>query len=189
VTIPYLPELYQPTSQLLDLLFPHTVPSELDAARATGKAKAIEQAKKEGKQVYVPTLETPVVNPFMRSLTDFANQTQTTNGAGAFRSTQSAVLDSFASLNQSTKPEDFDRMLTRSWKSSPELTLRVIWNLRSVHEGKSARLPFYRAYAWLYANHPRTAIENLKELVGPVVKRVVKRKIPPPIGEEEERSA
>ncbi|KIJ35518.1 hypothetical protein M422DRAFT_34650, partial [Sphaerobolus stellatus SS14] len=187
VTIPYLPELYQPLNQLLDSIFPHTIPSEMEAARVAGRAKA-EERKKKGKNVYIPTLETtPAVNAFMSVMANVSNHTRTTNSASAFKSTKSTALDAFAGLNQNTKLEDFEILLEKSWNLSPELTLRIIWNLRSIHEGKSAREPFYRAYAWLYTRHPRTAIENLKELVGPVVKRVVKRRIPPQLARKKQK--
>ncbi|KIJ25695.1 hypothetical protein M422DRAFT_273326 [Sphaerobolus stellatus SS14] len=151
VTLPHLPELYQPVDDVLNALFPQPTPS-------------------------VSTKVEEVSHPFMDALKETANRAKTWNNADAYESTRSSTLDAFASLSQSTANDSFVSLLSNSWSEDPDVTLRIIWNLRSIHDGKSAREPFYRAFAWLYAYHPKTAIANLRYLVEPCIKRTVKKK-------------
>ncbi|KAF8583509.1 hypothetical protein K439DRAFT_1348407 [Ramaria rubella] len=155
VTIPHIRGLYQPIDKTLDALFPHVIPS---------------------KPYKLPPNPSPTEFPFMDALKTTQNRTTTTNDADAYKSTLSCSLDAFSSLGQNMDSRDIPGLLTDSWKSDPTVTLRIIWNLRSIHEGKSARESFYRAFAWLYQEHPKTAIGNLRFLVEPCVKRTIKKK-------------
>lgn len=48
--------------------------------------------------------------------------------------------------------------------------------MRSIHEGHSNKIGFYRAFGWLYKHHPRTAMENLSAVVERLCERKIKRK-------------
>lgn len=48
--------------------------------------------------------------------------------------------------------------------------------MRSIHEGHGNKIGFYKAFGWLYQNHPRTAIENLRYVTEPLCERKIKRK-------------
>jgi len=98
----------------------------------------------------------------------------TQNMAHAFASTGSPTVDAFNGLSQATDPADFEPLLRSSWQEDPLLTVKLIFNLRSIHEGKSDREAFYRAWGWLYRNHPKTAIINLSALVDPLIERKLK---------------
>ncbi|QRV76373.1 hypothetical protein RhiJN_04388 [Ceratobasidium sp. AG-Ba] len=56
------------------------------------------------------------------------------------------------------------------------LTLRSIWNMRSIHEGHSNKNGYYHAFGWLYKKHPRTAVENLRFVVERLCERKIKHK-------------
>lgn len=144
VTLPSIPELYNPN--FLDVLLP-----------------PVENVKPK------PPSDTPT-NPMMDALNSVANRGYTANNAQAFESTGSATLDAFNNLAQWSYSDDIDSHLAKSWAEDPELTLKLIWNIRSIHDGKAAREAFYRAFGWLYKHHPRTAISNLEMLVSPVCK-------------------
>ncbi|KAF8181817.1 hypothetical protein BJ912DRAFT_605403 [Pholiota molesta] len=146
VTLPKIPELYNPN--FLDVLLPGATPAII----VDTKAAASVPAKR---------------NPFMDALKATANHTYTANGAQALRSTLSPALDAFNGLNEYVLPGDIDRLLAASWAEDPQLTLRLIWNVRSIHDGVGAKELFYRAFGWLYVHHPRTAIANLQQLVVP----------------------
>ncbi|XP_006461405.1 hypothetical protein AGABI2DRAFT_185657 [Agaricus bisporus var. bisporus H97] len=94
------------------------------------------------------------------------NRTYTQNMAPALFSTGSATLDAFNKLN-SWSFNDVSDYLEKAWKEDPVVTLRLIWNIRSIHDGKSEKELFYRAFGWLYDNHPRTALSNLHMIVAP----------------------
>lgn len=147
VTLPLVEELCN--SNFLDVLLPAAEATDVSMAPA-GEASR---------------------NPMMDALKSTANQTLTWNGSPAFESTGSAMLDAFQHLNRYASWDIIDSCLSKAWEEDPALTLRLIWNTRSIHDGKSEKELFYQAYAWLYKNHPRTAITNLPQLVAPVCKR------------------
>ncbi|KAF8161509.1 hypothetical protein B0H34DRAFT_653995 [Crassisporium funariophilum] len=146
VSLPDIPELYD--SNFLDVLIPASTVSEF---------------------VVVDRAATPTPrNPMIDALNATSHQAFTSNGAPAYSSTSSATLDAFNGLTSYTYGQAVEEYLNNSWRHDPELTLRLIWNIRSIHDGKGERETFYRAFGWLYDNHPRTAISNLHLLVEPV---------------------
>ncbi|GJE97334.1 vWFA domain-containing protein [Phanerochaete sordida] len=143
VTLPVIPELHD--ASFLDALLPvRDVPM-------------------------VPKVDEPR-HPMMDALKAAANRTRTTNGDPAFASTLSPTLDAFQALRPGWFDPDLGTTLSKAWDEDPELTLRIIWNCRSIHDGKSDKEVFYQAFGWLFKNHPRTAITNLSKLVEPVCK-------------------
>ena len=66
-------------------------------------------------------------------------------------------------------------LLSKSWAANAEVTLKLIFCLRSIHDGKSEKNTFYHAFGWLYKHHPRTAIGNLPLLVAPIIDRPPKK--------------
>ncbi|KAF3908230.1 hypothetical protein AA313_de0203919 [Arthrobotrys entomopaga] len=162
VTLPHLPELYNP--RYLDILLPPQVGAKASVSSAKNAASA-------------PT------NQMMSALEDTANRTRTENYAPAYRSTNDVLLDAFHRPTATNNPDVINRHLAPAWEKDPEMTLRIIFYLRSIHEGKNDKNLFYRAWYWLYNHHPRTAIYNLKELVALNCQREVK----PKKGEESQR--
>ncbi|KAI4294350.1 hypothetical protein K525DRAFT_290925 [Schizophyllum commune Loenen D] len=104
----------------------------------------------------------------MDALKDSANFTRTANGAPTLASTNDAVLDAYYYIDKYASAADIAHLLEAAWAVDPARTLRVIWYTRSIHNGKGERKAFYRAFAWLYEAHPRTAIANLEQLVLPL---------------------
>ncbi|CAE6523541.1 unnamed protein product [Rhizoctonia solani] len=125
-------------------------------------------------------------NPFVAAMKEVQNRARTQNNAEAYESTTSATLDAFSGLNANSTAEDIHKQLAKSWEESPEVTLRIIWNMRSIHEGHSNKIGFYRAFGWLYKYHPRTAIENLRFVTERLCERKVKRKNKGPKNGEED---
>ncbi|KAL0064681.1 hypothetical protein AAF712_008379 [Marasmius tenuissimus] len=143
-SLPELPELYDPN--FLDVLVPASSPMDED-------------------QKTVVDPEPVPKNPLVDALESTSHRKKTTNDAMAYDSTLSATLDAFNGLNPYSEGKELARLLDNAWQEDPALTLRLIWQQRSIHEGKSEKEGFYRAYGWLYENHPRTAIQNLPMLV------------------------
>lgn len=155
VTVPALAELHDP--MFLDKLLP------AKPVAAPAAPKSATEPPKQGAD-------------FMAALNEVANRQYTENSAHAFASTLSPTVDAFNGLSQATDRADFEPLLRKSWEVDPLLTVKIIFNLRSIHEGKSEREGFYRAWGWLYRNHPRTAIANLSALVDPLIERKIKEK-------------
>ncbi|KIK96089.1 hypothetical protein PAXRUDRAFT_32596 [Paxillus rubicundulus Ve08.2h10] len=105
------------------------------------------------------------------ALRSTAHQKLTTNAAPTYDSTLIPTLDAFLGLDTCVTGEELGRMLENAWAEDPVLTLRIIWNARSILDGKGDKELFYRAFGWLFENHPRTAIVNLHCLVDPMCPR------------------
>ncbi|KAI0252129.1 hypothetical protein BJV78DRAFT_1125031 [Lactifluus subvellereus] len=148
VTLPHIPELFD--SNFLDVLLP---PPPTSDAVASTNADA---------DAPVPT------NTFMNALKSVVHHKYTQNAAPAFSSTLSSTLDAFQSLSAGMSIAKINSVLDKAWQEDPALTLRIIWNTRSIHDGKGDKELFYKAFGWLYKHHPRTAIANLPQLVAPV---------------------
>ncbi|KAK6526088.1 hypothetical protein TWF281_011126 [Arthrobotrys megalospora] len=148
ITLPHLPELYR--VDFLDILLPPPTQDPVAAIKHAAPAPK---------------------NPMISALDELSNQVRTENNAPALRSTGDAVLDAFHRPAAHHTPDDMSKFFGPAWKEDPEMTLRIIFYLRSIHDGKSDRKLFYRAWGWLYENHPRTAIFNLQKLVEPTCER------------------
>lgn len=112
VTLPYIPELLNP--DFLEKLLPSpSVPKQ------------------------TVTAPTPApTHPFADALKQEANQMRTDNNAPAFASTNSKTLDAFGTLDPNVEKSQVHSLLRDSWEEHPDLTLRIIWNLRSIHDGQ-----------------------------------------------------
>ncbi|KAJ7614180.1 hypothetical protein FB45DRAFT_1036283 [Roridomyces roridus] len=86
---------------------------------------------------------------------------------------RSPLLAAFYDIYQYAWGSADKDLLDKSWAEDPALTLKIIWTLRRIRTfpWKGRRVDdegFYRAFGWLYDNHPRTAIANLHLLATPV---------------------
>jgi hypothetical protein len=121
VTLPHIPEVFNP--DFLDVLLPPPPPS----LSTDGNVGAP-----------VPK------SAFMDALKSVAYHKITENGAPAFSSTLSSTLDAFQSLSVHMDTLTIDGVLGRAWAEDPALTLKIIWNTRSIHDGKGDKELFYR---------------------------------------------
>lgn len=102
---------------------------------------------------------------------DAQNKTMTTNGDIANKSTNDVLVDLFHELKDGVEGGRLVQLLDSAWAEDPEATLKIIFNARSIHLGKSTRKVFYRAAGWLAQNHPRTLLANLAWLSQPVIEK------------------
>jgi hypothetical protein len=123
VTLPHIRELFDPN--FLDVLLP-LHPASTPAPVSNAGAAAVPK------------------NAFMDALNSVAHRKFTQNGAPAFSSTLSSTLDAFQSLSVLTASARIDLILAKAWKEDPALTLKIIWNTRSIHDGKGDKELFYR---------------------------------------------
>ncbi|OAL52769.1 hypothetical protein IQ07DRAFT_585879 [Pyrenochaeta sp. DS3sAY3a] len=104
------------------------------------------------------------------------NQTLTQNADVTNISSLSAVVDLFYDLDEHISGDELKKLLDNAWEEDPLLTLKLIYNARSIHLGKSNKVAYYKAFGWLAENHPLTLLANLRWLVRPVIeKKVVKK--------------
>ncbi|KAK3671455.1 hypothetical protein LTR78_008733 [Recurvomyces mirabilis] len=83
----------------------------------------------------------------------------------------SALVDLFHELEDVVSGDRMKQLLDTAWKVDATATLKIIWNARSIHLGKSSRNTFYRAVGWLAENHPHTLLGSLPWLVRPLIQK------------------
>ncbi|KAK8016201.1 hypothetical protein PG993_014390 [Apiospora rasikravindrae] len=133
--------------------------------------------------------ETPT-QPFMKGLfshetdakyeqqqrqTNSENLMRTENNDVAYRSTQEPLLDLFAELEEVISGPRLYELLNMAWQKDPLMTIKIIYNARSIHLGKASRTTFYRCEGWLAQYHPLTLVANLRWLSRPVIVKKVEK--------------
>ncbi|KAF1937348.1 hypothetical protein EJ02DRAFT_57569 [Clathrospora elynae] len=107
----------------------------------------------------------------LRTADDLAveNNTLTENADVTNISSKSSIVNLFYDLGEKTENVRLKRLLDDAWCENAFLTLKIIFNARSIHLGKSNKVAMYKALGWLAENHPLTFLANLKWLVRPVI--------------------
>ncbi|KAM0463158.1 hypothetical protein ACHAPV_003285 [Trichoderma viride] len=105
----------------------------------------------------------------------YFNLMLTENSDVAFRSTKSPVVDLFYELEDVVSGPRLKELLDAAWAEQPLATLKIIFNARSIHLGKSSKHVFYRAAGWLAEYHPLTLVGNLRWLSRPVIEKKVRK--------------
>ncbi|ROW12588.1 hypothetical protein VMCG_00336 [Cytospora schulzeri] len=103
------------------------------------------------------------------------NKMLTENSDLAHRSTGESLVDLFTELEDVISGPRLLELLDNAWKEDPVSTLKIIFNARSIHLGKSSRQTFYRCAGWLAKYHPLTLIANLPWLSRPVIQKKMEK--------------
>lgn len=112
----------------------------------------------------------------MPSFDDRDDKMLTENADVAYRTSGEPLVDLFYELEEVVSGSRLKAVLDVAWKRDSDATLKIIWNARSIHLGKSSRSTFYRAVGWLAENHPVTFLTNLPWLVRPVIQKKAAKK-------------
>ncbi|KAH9885675.1 hypothetical protein F4778DRAFT_760091 [Xylariomycetidae sp. FL2044] len=107
---------------------------------------------------------------------DMKNKMFTDNLDLAYHSTTNPLLDLFTELEEVISGPRLNDLLNAAWSKDPLITLKIIFNARSIHLGKASRSSFYRCAGWLYQSHPLTLINNLRWLSRPIIEKKVQKK-------------
>lgn len=118
-------------------------------------------------------------HPFIQALRDsnneptrdMENMMQTENADMAYRSTAEPLVDLFSELEELVDGPRLRKLLDSAWQRDALSTLKIIFNARSIHLGKSSRIATYRSFGWLAENHPITLLTNLQWLSRPVIEK------------------
>ncbi|CEJ93810.1 hypothetical protein VHEMI09378 [[Torrubiella] hemipterigena] len=100
----------------------------------------------------------------------------TDNGDVTNATSDDALVDLFHDASDAVSGESLDKLLTDAWAEDPLITLKLIFNCRSIHLGKSNKELFYRCAGWLASNHPRTLLANLPWLTRPIIAKKAEKK-------------
>ncbi|KAI9903738.1 hypothetical protein N3K66_000267 [Trichothecium roseum] len=85
------------------------------------------------------------------------------------------LVDLMAELEDTVSISRLTVLLNEAWAEDPLITLKLIFNARSIHLGKSSRQTFYKCAGWLAANHPLTLVANLRWLSRPTIEKKQKK--------------
>ncbi|KAK4167476.1 hypothetical protein QBC43DRAFT_367539 [Cladorrhinum sp. PSN259] len=105
-----------------------------------------------------------------------ADQMLTENGDVAFKTSKSSLVDLFYELEETVSSSRLHDLLVNAWAEDAPATLKIIFNARSIHLGKSSRTVFYRCAGWLAEYHPLTLIKAIQWLSRPVIPKKVEKK-------------
>jgi hypothetical protein len=145
-----------------------------------------QQQQQEGGKMEADGTKAVSESPFIQGLLNhdkgepeppnMENKMYTENDDIAYRSTTDSVVDLFAELEDVVSGPRLRELLDSAWAANPLMTLKIIFNARSIHLGKSSSTTFYRAAGWLAENHPHTLIANLRWLTRPVIEKKQEQK-------------
>lgn len=99
------------------------------------------------------------------------NLMRTENLDVAYRSTTNPLVDLFTELEEVVSGPRLLELLEGAWEADAVMTLKIIFNARSIHLGKGSRQTFYRCMGWLAKKHPQTLLVNLVWLTRPVIEK------------------
>ncbi|KAK0705701.1 hypothetical protein B0H67DRAFT_594777 [Lasiosphaeris hirsuta] len=149
-------------------------PSQTDADNDVEEGE-VENSGAEAAHPFMAGLHKPDTSP-PRDEDYAANKMYTENGDIAHRSTNEPLVDLFYELEEVVSGPRLRELLDAAWERDALMTLKVIFNARSIHLGKSSRTAFYRSAGWLAQYHPRTLVANLRWLSRPVIPKKVEKK-------------
>ncbi|KAH7127015.1 hypothetical protein B0J11DRAFT_485955 [Dendryphion nanum] len=86
-------------------------------------------------------------------------------------SAKNPLVNLFYDLGETISGEKIKVLLEEAWNEDPLVTLKLIWNSRCIHLGKSNKFAAYKALGWLAEEHPLTLLVNLPWLVKPVIEK------------------
>jgi hypothetical protein len=180
-------------SSILDSSFPVLLPYDDPLFMQQGEFDALVKELVGGRQVSplnrpaeTETGDEPVHKaPFIQGLEKHAshtrtaeklakeNKTLTENSDVTYVSSKDPLVDLLYDLEQNTPSNRLKSLLEAAWAKEPLTTLRIIFNARSMHLGKSNKIAAYKALGWLAESHPRTLLATLVWLTRPVIEKKV----------------
>ncbi|CEG78905.1 hypothetical protein RMATCC62417_13441 [Rhizopus microsporus] len=109
-------------------------------------------------------------NPFMNYYDRLVNKAHTDNGAVIHASTLDSCVDLYYASDRLSSRHEKQKLYEDAWTADPEMTLHIIFYMRSIHRGQSLIDGFMDAFFWLVRYHPRTALANLHVLIDGTVR-------------------
>lgn len=149
--------------------------SMTNTADAAAEDSLAESAQTEKDHPFMKGLLSQHNAPTIEQTRDMQNKMLTENSDLAHRSTGEALVDLFTELEDVVSGPRLLELLDRAWHEDPVLTLKLIFNARSIHLGKSSRQTFYRCAGWLAKYHPLTLVANLPWLSRPLIQKKVEK--------------
>jgi Domain of unknown function (DUF2828) len=99
----------------------------------------------------------------LNELNDFFNESQTANGAKAYKSTKSAVLDLFSQggAMRGRNDSEITTLFSKAFAESPLLAMKVLFYIRDIREGQGERDFFRKSIKHLAVHNEDVLRKNL----------------------------
>lgn len=103
---------------------------------------------------------------FLDAFGDITNVSYTQNGAKAYATTKSAMLDAFGSLGNAIQLDNdyILKLFVNAYLEDRELALRYLFYLRDVRGGQGMRKAFRICALWLADNHSEDIVNNIENI-------------------------
>lgn len=103
---------------------------------------------------------------FLDALQDQGNRAFTENGAVAYATTKSDLLDFFSQGGaiRNRPASEQQAMFARAWNENPELALKAMFYFRDVRGGQGQRGAFRNQLKWLADIDPKVVAKNIKNV-------------------------
>ncbi|KAF2709464.1 hypothetical protein K504DRAFT_467424 [Pleomassaria siparia CBS 279.74] len=154
-----------------------TLPESTTDAGSRPKRRATSGAKNDRlqKSAFIDGLHKHAAH--IRTTEDLAaeNKTLTENADVTNISAGNHLVDLFYDLTENVARDKLEGLLENAWKEDALMTLKIIFNTRSIHLGKSDKHAAYKAFGWLAEKHPLTLLTSLKWLVRPVIQKKISK--------------
>lgn len=110
-------------------------------------------------------------NKFLNGMTDTANYTYTENGAIAYKSTKSDLLDMFAmgAAMRNRSEADIVLMFKKAYEENPTYALKCLFYIGDCRGGQGERRFFRICIKWLANNYPEVMRRNIEYI--PIYRR------------------
>jgi hypothetical protein len=168
VILPYFPELCVSDGEFKSFIRTLKPKAEAQDVEGAGRpATKIKTVENEPKSAFMEGLLASDTRVHDKESLAAENKTLTKNQDVAVLDTGSPLVEIFYHFTADARV-DTDK-LSAAWKQDPLATLKIIFNARSIHLGKSDRISAYLGLGWLYQNHPQTLLMNLPWLVRPII--------------------
>ena len=107
------------------------------------------------------------MNKFLEELKEIQNYTETENGAVAFKSTGSAMLDAFGTLGamKDCSVETILKTFDLAFNENSEMAMKLLFYIRDIRGGQGMRRVFRVIITHLAYTHPELVIANLENIL------------------------
>lgn len=138
-----------------------------DASAEADDFILVDAASRSGSVTPVPELsamsidDTPRKSPFVDMLVQEAAVGRTENSAVTYKTSLNALVDLFYAVKDNSASATILQHLGAAWDADPLKTLKLVFFLRDVRDGKGCSEEFYIAVSWLFKHHPETFKYNV----------------------------
>jgi hypothetical protein len=159
--------------EIIDSIKDMSTDGTVSSSRLKRRATSEAEDDRKQKSAFMDGLRQHAAHSWTTEELEEDNKKLTENADVTNISTKNPLVDLFYDLSENIAGDKPRSLLENAWKEDSLMTLKIIFNARSIHLGKSDKMASYKAFGWLAESHPLTLLTNLKWLVRPVIQKKV----------------